>query len=184
MNAVANPVFDTLYRFLIGKLSIADIAEWVYHTDTIGQVIGSDWDSALLGFDYRAPDAEPALQRLIQRIYQNVRPGAETDRLFWQLDVVAAATAVLSSTSDFIDSAGRLCYLCEVQQLSCWSDVDFSVFCTIADQSDFLAPLPARAHLSAEALARLEREQADFEAFYRPGALQAAQRLIERFSLG
>jgi len=183
VNAVANPVFDTLYRFLIGKLSIADIAEWVYHTDTIGEAIGSDWDTTLLGFDYRAPDAEPALRRLIRRIYQDIRPGVETDRLFWQLDVVGAATAVLNTTADFIDSAGRLCYLCEALHHDCWFDVDFSVFCLIADQSDFLPPSTARAHLSPEALARIEREQADFEAFYWPDALQAAQRLIERFSL-
>jgi hypothetical protein len=183
MNPVATPVFDTLYRFLIGKLSIADIADWVYHTDTIGEAVGSDWDTALLGFDYRVPDAEPALRRLIRRIYQDIRPGLETDRLFWQLDVVLAAVSVLDTTADFIDSAGRLCSLCEAMQADCWSDPDFSVFCIIADQSDFLPRSTARAHLSAEALAQIEHEQAGFEAFYRTDALQAAQRLIERFEL-
>jgi Protein of unknown function (DUF2489) len=96
---------------------------------------------------------------------------------------VAAARIVLDTTADFIDSAGRLCSLCEAMQDDCWSDRDFSVFCIITDQSDFLPRATARAHLSTEALAQVEREQADFEAFYRPNAQQAAQRLIERFEL-
>jgi hypothetical protein len=184
MNVVANPVFGTFYRFLIGRLSIADIAEWVYHTDTIGEAIGNDWDTALLAFDYRTLEAEPALRRLVQRIYQDVCPGRETDRLFWQLDVVAAARAFLTTTGEFIDTAGRLCSLCEAMQDDCWFDPEFSVFCIIADQSDFIPPSSARAHLSREALVDIEREQANFEAFYRSDALQAAQRLIERFELG
>lgn len=183
MNSAATPVFDIFYRFLIGKISLIDIADWLYHTDTIGEAIGSDWDTTLLGFDYQAPDAETSLRQLIRRIYQDNRPGSQTDRLFWQLDIVEAARVVLNSPADFIDSACRLCSLGKVLDHNCWSDVDFSVFCMIADQSDVLPPSAARTYHSPEALARIEREQTEIEARYRTDAVQAAHRLIERFEL-
>ena len=183
MNPAAIPFFDIFYRFLIGKISLIDIAESLYHSDTIGEAIGSDWDTTLLGFDYQSSDAEPSLRQLIRRIYQDIHPGTETDRLFWQLDIVEAARVVLNSPADFIDSSCRLCSLGKVLDLNCWSDADFSVFCMIADQSDFLPPSAARIYHSPEALARIEREQTEIEATYRTDAVQAAHRLIERFEL-
>ena len=183
MNPATNPIFDIFYRFLISKLSIIHFAEWLYHTDTLGEMIGSGWDTTLLGLDYQAPDAEASLRQLIRRIYQDIRPGSETDRLFWQLDVVETARVVLNTPTNFIDSVCRLCSLCKALDHDCWSDVDFSIFCIIADQSDFLPPSAARTYHSPEALARVERAQADLEALYRPDAVQAAYRLIERFEL-
>jgi hypothetical protein len=184
MNTASNLVFATFYRFLTGQLPITDFAEWIYQNDSIQAALGREWDTELLGFDYRAPNAVPLLRHLIQRIYQDRRPGIETVTLFWQLDVLAAASAFLKHTVGFIDGASRLCTLCEGMQKDCWHDPDFSVFCIIADQADFLPSPEVRTHLGTEALAHVLREEAKFEEFYRTDAVGAARRLIERFQLG
>lgn len=89
MRTHATPPLDTLDRFLVGQLAIDDVAQWVYQTDTLGAVIGSDWDDALPGFDYRQPDADHALRRLVRRTYQDICPGEATERLLWQIDIMA-----------------------------------------------------------------------------------------------
>jgi hypothetical protein len=183
MDAATNLIFTEFYRFLIGQLPIADFAEWIYHSDSICSTIGRDWDSQLLAFDYRAPNAELTLRRLIERIYRDLRPGVETDMLFWRLDVTDAAAAFLNGSQPFIDGASRLCYLCEFMHDDCWYDADFSVFCIIADQSDLIPPTSTQAHLSKEALEQVTCEESEFEALYRSKAVAAAQRLIERFRL-
>jgi hypothetical protein len=61
-------------------------------------------------------------------------------------------------------------------------DEDFLAFVSIESQEDHLPVGRARQNWSAAALARLEPELRDAEAFHRPAALKACESLVTRFT--